>query len=99
MRPEVSSDGAWVTYTQPDGSRLTMPVVKPQPCPPRLRAPDMICVRCPHCGEIHAHGAEEGTRLAHCAGHDEVSEYYLRLATADEPYLPRGWFESIDGPY
>ena len=97
--PRVDPDGRAVEYALPDGRKARMPVVTTQPCPPRLRAPGTACVRCPYCGRIHAHGDEEGTRVSHCDAHVEPGEYYVRLPASAGPFLPRGWFESIDGPF
>jgi hypothetical protein len=97
--PIVDPDGRWVEYELADGTTLRMPVVVPQPCPPRLRAPDTVCIRCPRCGKIHAHGDEEGSRLSHCDAPVVPSEYYVRLPESAGPFLPRGWFVKTDGPW
>ena len=101
MRPRVSPDEMWIEYLSPDGEvERRMPVVVASKCPPRLREPGTLCVRCPHCGKIHQHGAEEGTHLSHCSSPREPQDYYMRLACSfGGEYLPWGWFPSTDGPW
>ena len=99
IRPEVDPEGRWVEYAMPGGETKRLPLVAGRSCPPAVHVDRALCVRCPHCGRVHRHGAGEGTRMAHCHEGHEHREYYIRPEGSIGPYLPWGWFENVDGPW
>jgi len=46
-----------------------------------------VYIVCPHCGEIHIHGAQPGHRLSHCNGINDNNGYEIimpKLVKASE---------------